>query len=154
MTKSYLDLSEGEGIVVQAAAEIYAAYIISGKVRNGEEKDWMKRAFKEAASFAKTVDELDDDETSGGDAKVEPSAGTSMPSRDELLEDMETASDGEDQTSEAGDMGLPPLMEEVEDAGADMDDVILEKGETSEGDAEESDGPPSAAQPPKKEAGE
>jgi hypothetical protein len=96
MTKSYLDLSEGEGIVVQAAAQIYAAYISSGKVREGEEKEWIRRAFKEATSFAKTVDELDDDETSAGDAKAESSADASMPSNEELLAEIEAAASEQD----------------------------------------------------------
>ena len=154
MTKSYFSLSEGEGIVVQAAARIYAAYIISGKVRDSEEKQWMRRAFKEATSFAKTVDELDDDGTSGADAKPKPSADAPMPSRDELLEDMESAASSGDQAREPAEMGQRPLMEEMEDAGSDIDDVLLEMGEGAQEDANQEADSSSASKPSKNGASE
>ena len=66
MSKSYLTLQPSEGIVLQAAAQIYAAYIQSGQVVSGEEADWMTRSINEALQLAKTIDDLvvSDDEMS------------------------------------------------------------------------------------------
>jgi hypothetical protein len=58
MGKSFLTLQPSEGIVVQAAAQIYAAYIHSGQVVSGQETDWMKKSIKEAMQLAKAIDEL------------------------------------------------------------------------------------------------
>jgi len=38
--KGVLSLELSESVVVRAAADIYAAYIIAGKVEEGQEKDW------------------------------------------------------------------------------------------------------------------
>ena len=66
MSKSYLTLQPSEGIVLQAAAQIYAAYIQSGQVASGQEADWMTRSIKEALQLAKTIDSVvvSDDEMS------------------------------------------------------------------------------------------
>ena len=66
MSKSFLTLQPSEGIVVQAAAQIYAAYIQSGQVVSGQEAEWMKKSIKEAMQLAKAIDELvvSDDEMS------------------------------------------------------------------------------------------
>ena len=57
-SKRYLSLQPSEGIVVQVAGQIYAAYISAGKVREGDETEWMKRSIQEAIQIAKTVDEV------------------------------------------------------------------------------------------------
>ena len=64
MAKSYLSLQATEGVLVQAAAQIYSAYIISGRAAEGEEAHWMKKAISEAIQIAKTTDEnvIADDE--------------------------------------------------------------------------------------------
>jgi hypothetical protein len=58
MSKSFLTLQPSEGIVIQAAAQIYAAYIQSGQVGSGQEAEWMKKSIKEALQLAKTIDEI------------------------------------------------------------------------------------------------
>ena len=56
MSPSSLSLQPSEGIVVGAAAMIYAAYIGSGRVPDGREKEWRERAAKEAIALAHYVD--------------------------------------------------------------------------------------------------
>jgi hypothetical protein len=58
MSKSYLTLQPSEGIVIKAAAQIYAAYIQVGQVVSGQEEEWMKKSIKEAIQLAKTIDEI------------------------------------------------------------------------------------------------
>ena len=75
MSKSFLTLQPSEGIVVQAAAQIYAAYIQSGQVGSGQEAEWMKKSIKEAMQLAKAIDELvvsDDDESDAEEQVPEP----------------------------------------------------------------------------------
>lgn len=60
MSKSYFNLTRGGAGILQAASRIYAAYVTSGRVPEGKEKEWMRRALKHAMSFAKTIDDLDD----------------------------------------------------------------------------------------------
>ncbi len=64
MAKKYLKLQHSESVVVQAASQIYAAYIISGRVAEGDETQWMKRSIKEAAMIAQATDDaiISDDE--------------------------------------------------------------------------------------------
>jgi len=57
MEKPSLTLQPSEGIVVRAAATIYAAYIAAGRVSEGREKDWMKRSIQEAYWIARTTDD-------------------------------------------------------------------------------------------------
>lgn len=57
MTKPILTLQPSEGIVVQSAAQIYAAYIAAGRVPEGSEKDWIRRSIQEAFLIARVVDE-------------------------------------------------------------------------------------------------
>lgn len=52
-----LSLQPSEAVVVQAAAQIYGAYITAGKVADGKEKQWMKRAIQEAYWMAITADD-------------------------------------------------------------------------------------------------
>ncbi|MBI85860.1 MAG: hypothetical protein CMJ81_21910 [Planctomycetaceae bacterium] len=58
MDKSYLSLQPSEGIVLQAAAHIYAAYIQSGQVTSGSESEWMTRSIEEAIQLAKAIDDI------------------------------------------------------------------------------------------------
>ena len=46
--RTTLSLQPSEAIVIRAAADIYAAYIIAGKVQDGQEKEWRDRAIREA----------------------------------------------------------------------------------------------------------
>jgi hypothetical protein len=57
MAKPVLSLQQSEGIVVGAAATIYAAYIAAGRVSEGKETEMMGRAIREAVWIAKATDE-------------------------------------------------------------------------------------------------
>ena len=64
MSKTYLKLQYSESIIAQTAAQIYSAYIIAGKVPEGEETKWMERSIREALKMATAIDEavISDDE--------------------------------------------------------------------------------------------
>lgn len=57
MGKPYIALQPSEGIIVQAAATIYAGYLTAGKVEDGSESDWIARSIKDAIRIAQTTDE-------------------------------------------------------------------------------------------------
>jgi hypothetical protein len=57
MAKPSLSLQPSEGIVVGAAATIYSAYITAGRVEEGQEKEWMRRAIRETYWIARATDE-------------------------------------------------------------------------------------------------
>lgn len=57
MGKPYIALQPSEGIIVQAAATIYAGYIVAGKVDDGTETDWIARSIKEAIRIAQATDD-------------------------------------------------------------------------------------------------
>jgi len=57
MTKKYFKLQHSESVVVQAAAQIYAAYIASGRVEEGEQTRWMQRSIREALLIAQATDD-------------------------------------------------------------------------------------------------
>ena len=56
--KHFISLKQSEGIVVQVAGQIYAAYIQSGKIANGDQAEWISRSIEEAIQLAKSVDDL------------------------------------------------------------------------------------------------
>lgn len=58
MAKQTLTLHPSEAVVVRAAATIYAAYIGVGLVKDGSEKEWMKRALDEALWMARAADDM------------------------------------------------------------------------------------------------
>ncbi|MHC4879612.1 MAG: hypothetical protein ACYTGL_24420 [Planctomycetota bacterium] len=55
-SKTYLALKNSEAVVFQAAAGIYAAYIASGRVPDGEGHVWMERSIREALRMAMATD--------------------------------------------------------------------------------------------------
>ncbi|MBX3399371.1 MAG: hypothetical protein KF873_11555 [Gemmataceae bacterium] len=57
MAKAFLSLQPSEMIVARSAANIYAAYIAAGRVPEGKEQDWMRRAIGEAFTIARLTDE-------------------------------------------------------------------------------------------------
>lgn len=57
MAKAFIKLQPSEQTLVSAAATIYAAYISSGRVADGEEAAWMDRAIKAAVRIARVTDE-------------------------------------------------------------------------------------------------
>jgi len=56
MGKSYLSLQPSEGLILQAATQIYTAYIQSAQVTSGNESEWMARSIEEAIQLAKSID--------------------------------------------------------------------------------------------------
>jgi len=56
MAKPDLTLEPSKAAISQMAAQIYAAYITRGAVKDGEEASWMQRSIKEAVRIARTVD--------------------------------------------------------------------------------------------------
>ncbi len=57
MTKAYLNLQPSEQAVAQAASRIYSAYVIAGKVGDGEEAKWLERSLREAVRLARSADD-------------------------------------------------------------------------------------------------
>ncbi|MEM9646826.1 MAG: hypothetical protein AAF989_17680 [Planctomycetota bacterium] len=57
MAKKHLTLQHSESVVVQAAAQIYSAYIASGRVDQDGNIRWMEQAIREAIAIAKGVDD-------------------------------------------------------------------------------------------------
>lgn len=57
MPKPYVTLKPSEQTIVTAAATIYAGYVTAGKVPDGEERTWLKKALKEAIALAQLADE-------------------------------------------------------------------------------------------------
>ena len=58
MAKTYIKLQQSEGYIIQAAAQIYAAHIVSGRIEGGQEDACMQQAIRDAIRIAKTVDEV------------------------------------------------------------------------------------------------
>ena len=72
MGRTHLRLQRSEGIVVQAAAQIYAAYIAAGRVGEGDAEKWISRAVDEAIRLADLTDdrvESDDEVHSGSSTR-------------------------------------------------------------------------------------
>lgn len=57
MAKPILTLQVSEAVVVQSAANIYAAYIATSRVTPGQEKVWIERSIQEALLIARLADE-------------------------------------------------------------------------------------------------
>lgn len=62
-----LKLQHSESVVLQVAAQLYSAYLIAGRVKEGDEPVWMERSIREAISMAEATDAavISDDEISG-----------------------------------------------------------------------------------------
>lgn len=56
MTKPDITLQPSKGVVTQAAAQIYAAYIAAGRVQDDNGDEWLKRSIRDAVTIARTVD--------------------------------------------------------------------------------------------------
>lgn len=57
MERTALTLQPSEQAVVAAASRLYAAYVISGQVAEGQEDGWRARAVREAIWIAQRVEE-------------------------------------------------------------------------------------------------
>ena len=55
--KKVLELQASEQTLVAAASRIYAAYVVSGQVREGQEEGWLARSLREAVWFGEHVDD-------------------------------------------------------------------------------------------------
>ena len=64
MDKTTITLQPTEQALLAAATRIYAAYVVSGQVADGQEDGWRARSVREAVWIAQQVDEavLADDE--------------------------------------------------------------------------------------------
>lgn len=56
MAKPNLTLQPSKGVVTEAAARVYAAYIAAGRVKDEDTEDWIKRSIREVFLLARTVD--------------------------------------------------------------------------------------------------
>jgi len=65
MSHTYLKLQQSEGFVIEAAAQIYSAYISSGRLNQENKEALMKEAIRDALRIALTIDEtiIADEET-------------------------------------------------------------------------------------------
>lgn len=57
MSKTYLKLQQSEGFVIEAAAQIYSAYIASGQLTQENKESLMKGAIRDALRIAIAIDE-------------------------------------------------------------------------------------------------
>ena len=57
MSKKHIRLQHSESVIAQAAAQIYAAYIASGRVGEDDSRHWMMQSIREAIAIARGVDE-------------------------------------------------------------------------------------------------
>jgi hypothetical protein len=65
---AYLSLQHSESVIVSSATTIFSAYVSAGKVPEGDEQIWMKKAISEAIWIARATDAMvhSDNEMSGG----------------------------------------------------------------------------------------
>ena len=57
MAKPSLNLQPSEAALFRAATDLYAAYLIAGRVPAGQEKEWMGRAVQDAFTLARMADD-------------------------------------------------------------------------------------------------
>ena len=57
MAKKHITLQHSESVIVQAAAQIYSAYIASGRVPEDDNTKHLKQSIKEAIMIARSVDD-------------------------------------------------------------------------------------------------
>ncbi len=56
MAKPTLSLQSSEASLAQSATYIYAAYVASARVPDGQEKEWIKRSIREAFLIARLTE--------------------------------------------------------------------------------------------------
>jgi len=57
MNRPYVSLQPSEGVLVQAAAQIFSAYIITGQCTPDNEDEYLKKSIKQAVRMARITDE-------------------------------------------------------------------------------------------------
>ncbi|MDV6033563.1 MAG: hypothetical protein F9B45_26425 [Phycisphaera sp. RhM] len=58
MAKKHITLQHSESVIVQAAAQIYSAYITSGRVSDDDTTKYLKQSIKDAITIARSVDDV------------------------------------------------------------------------------------------------
>ena len=71
MANPYINLQPSEAVLVQAAATIYAGYLTSGRVEEGNEGDWLKRSIQDAVRIARITDDNVDADKELGSHRIE-----------------------------------------------------------------------------------
>jgi len=119
MTKPDITLEPSKGVVAGMAAQIYAAYIARGAVKDGEESSWMQRSIREAVRIARTVEastesENEPEDNPAGEAGVassSPSSTSSAPAAEPAPVPEETP--GSTAAESAGEALQDPQFEQV-----------------------------------------
>ena len=57
MERTTLNLQPSEQAILAAASRLYAAYVVSGQVAEGQEDGWRSRSVREAILIARQVDD-------------------------------------------------------------------------------------------------
>jgi hypothetical protein len=78
MTKPDVTLQPSKGIVTQAAAQIYAAYVASERVPDDDVDTWLKRSIREAITIARIVDVSVQSDQELPDQSEQPLRGESL----------------------------------------------------------------------------
>jgi hypothetical protein len=58
MSQHYISLQPSEAVLVRAAAQIFAAYIVSGQCKPDNEDAYLKKSLQHAIRLAKTTDDV------------------------------------------------------------------------------------------------
>jgi hypothetical protein len=58
MSRHYISLQPTEAVLVQAAAQIFAAYIASGQCTPEKEEEYLKKSLQLAIRLAMTTDDI------------------------------------------------------------------------------------------------
>lgn len=57
MATPYIALQPSERVLLQAAAQIYAAYVTSGHVTSGKEEEYLTKAVQQSIQLARKIDD-------------------------------------------------------------------------------------------------
>jgi hypothetical protein len=83
MTRPDVTLQPSKGVITQAAAQIFAAYVSAGCVHPDDDSDeWIRRSIRESIKIARTIDAsvLSDEELPDeGEHHLRQSAAESRP---------------------------------------------------------------------------
>lgn len=58
MSRAYINLQPSEAVLVQAAAQIFAAYISSGQSVPDKENEYLKKSIQQAIRMAQLIDDV------------------------------------------------------------------------------------------------
>lgn len=128
MSKPNVHLKPTEIAFVEAAAQLYAAYLISGRVKEGQEMEWMERALKDVLKFARAVEGVDAADSNGA---TRPQAAAtrrngSSPSSIELVPDLGESKNNRRQPAGKPDEPRPRKSSDEADYLPEIDRVLLD----------------------------